>query len=237
MAKRKKKIIAGNLVIEALYTAHLPLDNKITRREKSKISTQARQSLNLKSARRKLELKLASNFKPTDYHIVFTYDEEHAPTDKKEALKRFRKFIDILRSERKKQEKELKYTYVTEGKHGDKRLHHHMVVNSYNGDFELFNSLWTYGTVNIEYIKAGKFKDRQYGELALYLTKEKDETQAIGSQLWTSSKNLVKPLEYSNYVHDNTTLHIPINCRVLERVTIQNEFGEFDFIKYELVKS
>ena len=204
MAKRRKKIIAGDLILEAIYTTPEPRDGEHTRAVKSKMTTKARQSLNLKSARRKLELKISANFKPTDLHVVLTYDNQHLPKDRKSALVCIRKYIDMVRKIRKLKGVQLKYIYVTEGKHGNKRLHHHIIINATGNDLEVLQSLWTYGSVNVEYIKAGQYVDRQYIELATYLTKEENDSRPTGSQTWTSSKNLVQPIETSEYVNNNT---------------------------------
>lgn len=115
MAKRRKAIRAGRLVKVALYSCPHPKDGEQSRAAKSKCSTMARQAMNLKKAWEKLEMLLAANFNFGDIHIVLTYNDEHLPSCRDDAVGLVKKFIVLLRKARKLKKQELKYVYVTDG--------------------------------------------------------------------------------------------------------------------------
>lgn len=230
LAKRKKVIRAGNLVLATIHTPPMPRDEEHVRAEKSKMTTASRRALNFRTARRRLELLLATNFTARDLHMTLTYRDACLPKSRAEAAKNLRKFIDHLRKHRKQRGQVLKYVYTTEGNHGDKRWHHHVVVNATDRDIDVFRSLWIHGDqVDIEYIA-----DREYKGLAEYLTKESIEGKPVGAQMWTPSRNLQRPVVESSWVDDNETLTVPPGCYVLERQELQNEFGSFSYIKYRI---
>lgn len=230
MRKRKKVIQAGSLVLATISTPPAPRDPEHVRAAKSKMTTESRRALNLKAAYRRLELLLAANFTPSDTHLTLTYSNEHLPATRKEALKRVRKFLSQLRAYRKARGLPLKYVYVTEGKHGDKRLHHHLVINAVQGDYDVIRSLWIYG----EQIQFERISDREYADLARYITKESADGKPNGAQLWTASKGLAKPTVEVSWIDENETLAVPAGCFVLERQEHQNEYGSFTYIKYRI---
>lgn len=230
MAKRKKTIIAGDLVLVSVYPMPYPRDKEHVRAAKAKMSTKARRAMNLKASKRKLELLLSCNFSQDDLFVTLTYDDRHLPGSRKDAVSNLRLFLRRLRIQRKKQGKELRYVYVTENKHGEGRLHHHLVINCTGEDeTALFRSLWEFGE-NVDVRPCGVPSDR--GE---YMTKEAAEGKAPGAQLWTGSRNLQRPEEINEIVPDNETVKCPPNAVVLERLEEQNEYGEFIYIKYRLL--
>ena len=119
MAKRKKTIVAGQIVKTIIYTAPEPQDGKRARAEKSKITSAAQKAMNDKAARGRLEMLMAANFEGRDLFVTLTYREEDLPPNRAEAVKRVRRFLRMLRQERKARGQELKYIYTTEEKHGE----------------------------------------------------------------------------------------------------------------------
>ena len=189
MAKRKKTIIAGSIVKTILYTAPEPRDGERARAEKSRMTSAAQKAMNDKTARGRLEMLLAANFEGQDLFVTLTYRDADLPGRRADAVKNVRKFIKQLRAHRKARGQELKYVYTTECKHGEGRLHHHLVINATERDIETIRSLWPYGDmVDIEYVGA-----RDYEELARYMTKESVEGRPVGAQMWTRSRNLSSP--------------------------------------------
>lgn len=230
MAKRKKTIIAGQLVKTIIYTAPEPLDGKRARAEKSKATTAAQKAMNDKTARGRLEMLLAANFTGYDLFVTLTYRPGDLPPNRAEAVKILRRFIKALREYRRARGQELKYIYTTEEKHGEARLHHHIVINGTGADMELIRSLWPYGdVVDMEYI--GK---ADYETWALYLTKESVTGRPVGAQMWTASRNLKKPVVRSEYVPNDTALTVPIGCHIIEKEERVTEFGSYCYIKYKL---
>lgn len=230
MAKRKKTIVAGRIVKTVIYTAPEPIDGKRARAEKSRMTSAARKAMNNKTARARLEMLMAANYSGTDLFVTLTYRDECLPGSRAEAVARLRKFIALFRTQRKKRGQELRYLYTTEEKHGEGRLHHHLVVNATGADVEILRSLWIYGDiVDVEYIGA-----RDYEGLSLYMTKESAAGRPVGAQMWTASRNMVKPTEKSVYVSNDTTLSAPIGCHVLEKEERVTEFGSYCYIKYKV---
>lgn len=231
MAKRRKAIRAGRVVKVVLYSCPHPSDGEQARAAKSKCTSLARQAINLRCAWQKLEMELAANFIFGDLHAVFNYDDDHLPECRDDAVACIKKHIVHLRKARRLVDDTLKYIYVTEGCHGDKRLHHHMVLNGTMEDLELLRSLWPYGDVHLETID-----DRGYEGLAKYLTKEAREHGGTrGLRSWTPSRNLKKPEVESGWVPDDVTLSSPPGAIILDsEPPVRNEFGEFSYIKYLL---
>ena len=231
MAKRKKVIRAGRLVKTVVYTVPQPRDSEHVRAEKSKVTSAAQRALNFRTAQGRLEMLLAANFGPEDLFCTLTYRDEDLPGSHAVAKARVREFLKLFRNQRKRKDAVLKYVYVTEGKHGDKRYHHHLVINADSAaDLETICSLWRYGDV----VDVERIADRAYIDVARYITKENAEDKPVGAQMWTRSRNLVKPTVESTFIDDNETIQPESGAFVLEREERQNEFGSFVYLKHLL---
>ena len=230
MAKRKKTILAGQIVTTIIYTAPEPLDGKRARAEKSRMTSAAQKAMNDKAARGRLEMLLAANFTGRDLFVTLTYRDEDLPQNRAAAVKLLRGFIKAFRAHRKARDQELKYIYTTEEKHGEARLHHHLVINGTGADMEIIRSLWPYGdVVDMEYVG-----QRDFETLALYLTKESVSGRPVGAQMWTASRNMKKPVVKSSYVPNDTMLAVPVGCHIIEREERVTEFGSYCYIKYKM---
>jgi len=230
--KRRTIITAGRLVYGVVYTAALPRDEGQVRAAKLKASSSARQKLNLKQSWHKLEVVIAANFSYQDLVLTLTYDDEHLPPSKREAVRLLKRFLIQLRSERQRHGQDLKYVYVTESKHGDGRIHHHVIVNGTGNDYELIRSLW----VNGSSIEIDPIDNYGYEELARYLTKEPRESGSPnGARTWVPSMGLAHPKAVSDWVDDNLTLAAPPGAIILDSdsPTI-NTYGSYTYIKYLL---
>lgn len=231
MAKRRKVIRAGRMVCAVVYSVPHVSDKPAARAAKTKCSTKARQLMNMKYAWQKLELELAANFGRQDLVVTLTYDDAHLPADRESAVCKIKKFWVQLRKARRLAGQTLQYIYVTEGKHGDKRLHHHAVINGTGADLEVLQSLWKHGTVEIKPVDVSA----GYEALAKYLTKEPREHGTLnGLRSWTPSRNLTKPKTESSFVPDDLTLCVPPGAVVLDSDGKVNQWGEFKYIKYLL---
>ena len=100
MSKFKRIIIAGPLVVEAVYPAPHPRDSRGVRQGKKALSSQGQQRMNLKYAYQKLELLIAANFGKRDLFVTLTYDDDHLPGNRQEALKQVKAFWKLLRKTR-----------------------------------------------------------------------------------------------------------------------------------------
>lgn len=229
--KRKKVIRAGRLCLAAVYTVAQVNDQPHVRAAKTKCSTAARQRMNLKRSAQKLEMLMAANFAPGDLFVTLTYDDDHLPADRQAAILRLRKFLRQLKTARRSRKQETRYIYVTEGLHGDGRVHHHLILNAVGYDLDEIQSLWPCGLVDLDGL--GAVSD--YAALAEYLTKEpRDGKRDSNARCWTPSLGLVRPTEENTPVDDDLTLSVPPGAIVLETDGMRNEWGEFSYIKYIL---
>lgn len=213
-----------------LYTAPEPRDGERARAEKSRMTAAAQQRMNDKTARGRLEMILAANFTGRDLFLTLTYRDADLPAKRAGAVKRVRQFIKNLRKHRALRGQVLRYIYTTEEKHGEARLHHHLVINAVGRDIEVIRSLWPYG----DDIDVERIDENDFAALATYITKESVEGRPVGAQMWTGSRNLDKPKVRSCFVPDNTTLAVPLNCHILEKEEKITEYGSYCYIKYRL---
>lgn len=229
MAKFKKTIVAGPLVIETVYPAPNPRDSVGVRAGKKTLSSEAQQRMNLKYAYQKLELEIAANFGVKDLWVTLTYDDEHLPKCRKEANAKLAGFWKRLRAARRGEGQELRYIYVTEHKHGDGRWHHHALINATGEDYEMIRSLWGQGGIEFRQIRIDR--DKNYETLARYLCKE--QRDKVGQRLWSGSRNLRKPESDCCRVPNDTPLTPPANAAVLNDTgDIRTEYGHYRYIKY-----
>ena len=230
--KRLKIVQAGRLVYGVIYSQAHPRDPEHVRAAKNQCSSEARKRMNFKKAWQKLELLLSANFNHRDLVITLTYDDANLPADRMAAVRLVRRFFSDLRKYRRARDVDLKYVYTTEDKHGNARLHHHIVINGTGTDIEVIRSLWTHGTS----IEVERVDTWGYEGLAKYLTKEARDAGALpGARAWTPSLGLSKPeVAVSAWVEDNMTLTAPPGAVILDSDSKQNEFGSFAYIKYML---
>lgn len=230
--KRFKQVTAGRLVYAVCYPRSDRRDTTQARAEKAKMSSAAQDRLNRRHSWEKLEQVLSANFTAEDLVITLTYREEDLPADRDAAIRRLRAFIRDLRSQRKAQGLPTRYIYVTEGLHGDHRIHHHLVLNGTGRDAEAIRALWTWG----DQIEIQPLDDDHYEALAKYLTKEPREhgNAEVGARTWTPSLGLRRPEVETADVPDAVTLTAPPGAIILERTINPTEFGEFAYLKYYL---
>lgn len=231
MSKFKRIIVAGPLVVEAVYPAPHPRDSRAVRQGKKALSSQAQQMMNLKYAYQKLELLIAANFGQKDIFATLTYDDEHLPPTRQEAIKRINAFWKRLRKERQGKDQDLYYIYVTEHKHGDGRFHHHILVNATGEDYEQIRKQWGQGNVEFRSIRVNK--EKHYETLARYLCKE--QRDKVGLRLWSGSRNLRKPERECFRVSDDTPLKMPPESRVIRLAdtgNVKTAYGHYRYIKY-----
>lgn len=192
------------------------------------MTSAAQKAMNDKAARCRLEMLLAANFTGRDLFVTLTYRPEDLPKSRKEARELAKKFIRAMRTHRKVRKQEFKYIYTTEEKHGEARLHHHLIIDGTGNDLETIRSLWPYGDiVDIEYLGKSDFET-----WALYMTKEGVSGRPVGAQLWTTSRNLKKPVVRSVYVENDSAIQAPAGCFIIEKEEKVTEFGNYSYIKY-----
>ena len=193
---RNRKIVKSKNMME--ISDHITGNSYVTekgkkvRQKKEKVTPEAVRRNNLRIARSKLRMLIDNNFVSGDWYLTLTFKNQTSLQEAKEVIKKFnRKLRDLYR----KENHELKYIYIVEGK---KRIHFHILI-SQGIDItpELMKALWPYGYTKIEMYR-GEAEDAI--ALAKYFLKEKE--QAITNeksgikQRWVASLNLDKPEEY-----------------------------------------
>ena len=231
MAKTKKIISAGPLVVEALYPRCSRHDSPAARAAKQKASSEAQQRMNRIYSFQKLELMLAANFPTPGSALVLalTYDDTHLPPDRKAAAARLKRFRTRLAAARKARGQRLVMFWNTEHAHGAGRWHHHVVINATGDDLDLIRSLWAEGD-NIEARPLRVDKEHNYETLARYLAKEGPERP--GCRSWSYTRNAVKPEMETFTVPDDTQLQPPSGSTILRDVTERTDYSYYRVVKY-----
>lgn len=226
------KIITAGPVREVLIYPHVERkDSPETRAKKEALSNAAKQAQNCRAASREAYLLAVANFFPWDYHVTLTCDDAHQFLSRSETLDGMRKFIRVLRKQRRRRRQELRYIYVVECLHGLGCYHVHAFINSTGNrtvDDEEIRSLWEYGSVvHIETIGSRGFK-----ELAAYVTKERPP---VGARRFIPSQNLKRPVEERRVIDnlDMRLLDAPEGYIELDRKSEVNLWGCFFFVLHE----
>lgn len=225
-------------MIGVAYTVAGLQDGPKSRGDKTQMSSAAQEAINLRYSWQKCEVLLAANFTKRDLFVTLTYDDDHLPATRDEAVKCVKRWISKLRASRKLRGENLKYIYVTEQLSAEGgRLHHHVVLNGTGNDYEEIRSLWECGeNVESKHLDVGG-NDDGYEVLAKYLTKEPRVCGKIdvGARSWTPSLGLIHPKPEVSVLADNETIAAPPGAYILSApAPSRNEFGEFVYIKYLL---
>ena len=189
MPKYRKKIWAGDIYeVEEFYSPRT-IGKKYERGRRENLTTEEQQKRNMAMARKGLTRIINANFTGKDYFVLLTYAMD-VTVD--EAKKEFSNFRDRLNRYRKKNKfSELKYIAVIETQGKKKRVHHHVLINAFDGmsmkeAAEILENVWGKGTVLIKHL----YKNQKDNRLASYITKE---NKRKGEKGWSSSRNLVQP--------------------------------------------
>lgn len=187
--------------------------------------------MNDRTAQAKFRRLIASNFSPRDYVVTLTYDDVSLPATPEKARDRFLKpCINKLRQAfRDLGEDPLKYMYVTEGLHGDKRLHHHIIIPDVPNIRKTVRERWPCGHVDFERISS-----RGYEVWAQYLTKEPRKTgrRRVGDRMWTPSLGLKKPEVTTYEVADDFHFEPPTGVVITHNEDWQTEWFRCQYVSY-----
>jgi len=232
--KMKKVIVAGPLVKEVIYSIGGRYDSPRERAGKHRVSSEALQRMNAIYSWQKLEMMLAANFLPGDLVIVLTYDDDHLPRSRAEAVARLKYFRAKLAAARRARGEILVMFWNEEHLHHDTnyledgRWHHHIVVNSTGEDYNELLKLWGQGEILIQKLRADK--EKNYETLARYMCKEARDKP--GQRSWSYTRTAKKPEVESYRVPDDTTVAAPKGSIVIEEDSTKTEFGSYRYIKY-----
>lgn len=235
-----KHIDAGMIGVDVLYPHIKRGDDEHIRRKKRQLTSAAQQGLNNRNSTLKLELDLATNYRPGDLVATLTYDDDHLPFRRSQCLSALKYFRRKLSAEYKAHGATLVLFWNTEHRHGDGRWHHHVVINAADVDYQRIAELWGRGSVKIERLKLGthpdpkrpgKKKEYSYGGLASYMTKERPDKPS--DRCWSYTLTAKHPTTTKETVEGGYTLNKPSGTHQLDKWGRQLEpFGFFGGVKY-----
>lgn len=215
MGYTRKSIRAGKLCVQILYPTPSKQDSRRARREKREFSTAARQFLNDRSSKQKLELLLASNFSAGDLFLTATFGGRYRRLGEPEKLKFFKRFLRNLRDRNSRRGVETPYVYAPhQADEHEPNVHVHAVVRLGALTLDELRALWKYGNLDIKFIGNGDFGDFEY--IAAYLCHEYGQREK-GKRLWVPSKGLKQPEIETEEVPAGTILTVPDGYSVLRR--------------------
>lgn len=231
MPKQRKYIAAGPLRAEVLYSVSDRRQPDRQRAARCRASSEAQRLLNMRHSRLKLEFLLAANFGPRDLFVTLTFDDAHLPRTPEGARRLFRRWIADLRVQRRRRGLPApRYVYVIEGRHGEPRLHVHVVLSATGPrDLEDVVSLWPCGAADLQRLDEHGDGPDVFDKVSRYMCKER---AGVGAQSWTPSKNLCRPEVSSRRVPDSADIEVPADAEILEQRRESNVFGMFAFCKY-----
>lgn len=212
---------------------------RVNRQERAaavRCTSECRQKLNDRTSAQKFRRLLIANFEPNDYVVTLTYADATLPATPEQARDQHLKpFIRRIRSDFRSQHMDaLKYMYVTEGLHGDQRLHHHIVLPNMPNLKAIVRSQWQRNGLNVDFEKIAA---RGYDVWASYLTKEPRKTgrRHVGDRMWTPSVGLTKPKVTTYEVEDdNYRFEPPPGVIIEHNEDVRNEWFTCQYISYRL---
>lgn len=222
---------AGPLVKECRYRRPTlsKADIPSVRQEKNAIMAMLRNSSFRRTPADRLELMLAL-FGTAGHVYCLTFEEMFLPESFRDVRLVWRNFLNAMRRYRARP---FDYVYVIEGKHGDHRYHIHMVLRCDDFTLSDIRYLWPGGHVDDEPLLLSP-RDN-YRRTAKYFTKERTDgvTLPIGARTWVASRSLYDQLPPPQKAEAKTgRIAIPSNCRVLEKESKVNPFGEYHYASY-----
>lgn len=227
MAKIRKIMSAGKLTIETIYPAPRPRDSYAARQGRKNVTSQAMQMLNKRYAYQRLELQLAANIFPGDFKAVLTYTPERLPSNREQVRKDLTSFFRKLRRSRGGG---ITYFYKIEHKHkAGNRYHIHIYMSGGPESAKQLETIWGNGRLYCEPIEISP--DNTYEQLARYMVKEAPDK--LGQHLYDHSRHIRQPECDRLLVGDDTVLHPPDGCLVLNDTgQVDTVYGSFRTIKY-----
>ena len=222
-----KTIEAGPMRELVIYTPPTRHDTQQQRAQRSKVTSKAQADTNRKNRVKRLERYIWANFESSDRFITLTYSDEHQPSRRKTARAQLSAALRNIRAAYKLAGYELKYIYTTEDRHGDGRIHHHIIANTIPGDVEILRSLWPFGSVDVETM--AKYGPAWAQDRAIYMLKEKKPN---GEQGFTCSKAMTQPVIKTEWIDEDCALTAPRGAVILEEGKEVTEWAEYYHLKY-----
>lgn len=229
MPKYRKKIKAGDVYeVEEFYCPRT-IGKKYERGRRENLTSEEQAKRNLAIARKNLTRTINANFSGKDYFVLLTYAAEVTVEEARKRLANF--FLRLKRYRKKNGFTDLKYVAVTETQGKNNRVHHHVVMNAFDGlsmkeGLEILLEKWGHGTVLTKHL----YKNQKDNRLASYISKENIRK---GAKRWSTSKNLKKPVVKIEQVKE-TKRKLPLRPPKGFDVILQTEefFEEIGWVRY-----
>ena len=227
MPKYRKKIKAGDVYeVEEFYCPRT-IGKKYERGRRENLTSEEQAKRNLAIARKNMTRTINANFSGKDYFVLLTYATEVTVEEARKLLANF--FLRLKRYRKKNGFSDLKYVAVTETQGKNSRVHHHVVMNAFDGlsmkeGLEILMEKWGHGTVKRLY------KNQKDNRLASYISKENIRK---GAKRWSTSKNLKKPVVKIEQVKE-TKRKLPLRPPKGFDIILQTEefFEEIGWVRY-----
>ena len=171
------------------------LDNHSPRRQTASETNEAVKKCNELHSVYNCQAMLELNFKPGDWHIALTYNDDNVTDDRAVIKKRARQFVERLRRRCVKLGIELKYLTMDEVGVRSKRWHHHFVLPQ-EIPIQLIRDLWPYGIVRL--LNCLYTSDQGFEGLARYYVDKtkggrKDDDRLPRERRYRFSRSCIKP--------------------------------------------
>ncbi len=171
------------------------------RRTKTRASPPKVKKMNDKYSARYFQWLFFNNFEVGDYHLSLTFDDDHLPDTFDEGKREVDNFIKRLRRIYQKNDVELKYLMVYEGRHSKSRLHWHLILNGGKTiDRDAIEDIWKLGYANADRLRLQG--EKSFQKLSGYLMKEQEDSEK-NERSWSSSLNLLRPEKNPSIVTDD----------------------------------
>lgn len=214
-----------------------PQQRRARQLEGRHISSEKKRLSNFRAAKNKFRALVYGNVTPEWSIVTLTYDNEHAPQNKKGVRPSWRQFSNLARRWANERGMDFKYFRVIEDKHGAGRPHIHLLCNIPISMREAFLTLWAFGCYECQDMRQvdtdpGGNVDAE--GLTRYLNKER---RNLDERLYTTSRNLNKieklppePIPNETEIED---IALPENHYILDRQEwrgLYGYIGAIDFI-------
>lgn len=199
IGQRTRRIIAGDMA----YVDTFPIwdtETKRAAREESEHrgSSDAQKRINARNRQRQLEILINANFGEGDYLLTLTYADDTQPEDAEGARKDAANYMRRLKTLRKsKHVGPLKYIFVVEETHSNKRgtrYHIHAIINGDGITRDEAESKWLGGLANTRKVQDQPGKLTGYARYMSKTQTEHNKGQSVSTQrLFYRSRNLKNP--------------------------------------------
>lgn len=214
-------------------------------------TTDWRQNLNDRHSWEALSTWLHAYYHLDSQFVTLTYNDDHLPPNYEAAKRLLTAVLRRFRGRCREAGCPHSYIYVLEGMHGDRRMHHHVVLPR-GPQAAMLMQLWTYGTSQAEsirdfashsapgepalslseYIRSdgplvgpAKYEHACFCKLAKYMTKEPRKTGRVrpGGRAYTPSRDHLRPRKV--VVEAEGSLVVPPGYVVISEGYADSSFG------------